>query len=331
MPVINAYNLFLSSANRTSGTSDAFRLQLFRPITLKSPNNWFTCRVGSCEIPYTYKLINSANNVINFVFIRNGVTYESTVTIAPGNYNILQLLDEFKSELIQAIQSLASYTPPLVFTYDRATGKATFSIEGTDSVTTNLYIPYTSPVFMRCLGMTSMFQIGYTSPSSRTDATSNQNVNVFQNPAVYVRSDTLIQTQNVECLIGTQSEPSDILAKIQVNVLPQTMILWTNATDLRVELTNKIIDEISLYLGSSTSYSLDLGNLDWSIRLTLEEHTDDVEEKDLAINLSRGTDPYVEDLMSKRQELLANLQKQKDLLLQDATKKRSRKASQGEG
>lgn len=109
------------------------------------------------------------------------------------------------------------------------------------------------------------------------------------------------------------------------------MILWTNATDLRVELTNKIIDEISLYLGSSTSYSLDLGNLDWSIRLTLEEHTDDVEEKDLAINLSRGTDPYVEDLMSKRQELLANLQKQKDILLQDATKKRSRKANQGEG
>jgi hypothetical protein len=315
MPIINTYNLFISSANRTSGTSDAFRLQLFRPITLKSPNNWFVVRVGSAEIPYVFKLINSNNNVINFIFSRNSISYPSSITLTPGNYTILSLLDEFKSKLIAQIFSLAGYTVPFQFTYDRNAGKARFSILGTDSITTNIIIEYNSPIFMKCIGMTNYFTFGYTTPASRDDAISTQNVNVFQNPAIYIRSDSLIQTQNVEAIVNSTSEPSDILAKVQVNVIPQTMIQWTNPTDLKLEINNKIVDEISLYLGSSTSYSLDLGNLDWTIRLTLEEYTDNEMDKDIAVNMGRGSDPYLEELMTKRENIVSNLQKLKDTLL----------------
>jgi hypothetical protein len=316
----------LNSLNRTSGTSDNFRLQLFRPIALKSPNNWFECRIGSVEIPYVFKLINSSNNVIQFQFTR-GSTTSSTITIAPGNYNILQLLDEIKLELIATIQALRSYTAPLEFTYDRSTGHATFSIVGTDSTATSITIINNSPVFMKCIGMINTFTFSYATPSVRTNAESVQNVNVFQNPAIYVRSESLIQTQNVEALVGTTSELSDILAKIQVNVLPQTMIQWTNPTDLKLEITNKIIDEISLYLGSSTSYSLDLGNLDWAIRLTFEEHTDEVLDEDIAVNMSRGIDPYVQDLMTQREKVVNNLSQLKEKLSNRDAKEREGKAS----
>lgn len=315
MPIINTYNLFLSSLNRTAGTSDNFRLQLFRPISLKSPNNWFTCRVGSVEVPYVFKLLNNTNNVIDFQFTRSGITTTSTITIAPGNYNIIQLLDEFKTKLIAQIELLRSYIPPLEFTYDRSTGHATFSIVGIDSTPTSITIINNSPIFMKCLGMINSFIFSYSTPDIRIDATSVQNVNVFQNPAIYVRSESLIQTQNVEALVGTTSELSDILAKIQVNVLPQTMIQWVNPTDLKLEINNKIVDEISLYLGSSTSYSLDLGNLDWAIRLTLEEHTDDVEDKDIAVNMSRGVDPYLQELMTKRESIISNLDQLKQKLI----------------
>ena len=88
-----------------------------------------------------------------------------------------------------------------------------------------------------------------------------------------------------------------------------------NPTDLKLEINNKIVDEISLYLGSSTSYSLDLGNLDWAIRLTLEEHTDDPSDKDLAINMSRGVDPYVQDLTTKRESFVSNLDQLKQKLI----------------
>jgi|688.fasta_scaffold310681_3 hypothetical protein len=328
MPIISTYNVFLNSLNRTSGTSDNFRMQLFRPIALKSPNNWFECRVGSVEIPYTFKLINSSNNVIDFQFTR-GSTTTSTITIAPGNYNIIQLLDEIKLELVAKIQALRSYTAPLEFTYDRSTGHATFSIVGTDSTATSITIINNSPVFMKCIGMINTFTFSYATPSVRTNAESVQNVNVFQNPAIYVRSESLIQTQNIEALVGTTSELSDILAKIQVNVIPQTMIQWTNPTDLKLEITNKIIDEISLYLGSSTSYSLDLGNLDWAIRLTFEEHTDKALDEDIAINMSRSIDPYVQDLMTQREKVVNNLSQLKEKLSsRDAKERRKDKADE---
>ena len=329
MPIISTYNIFLNSLNRTSGTSDNFRMQLFRPIALKSPNNWFEVRVGSVEIPYTFKLINSANNVIDFQFTR-GSTTTSTITLAPGNYNIIQLLDEIKLELIAKIQALRSYTAPLEFTYDRSTGHATFSIVGTDSTATSITIINNSPVFMKCIGMINTFTFSYATPSVRTNAESVQNVNVFQNPAIYVRSESLIQSENIEALVGTTSELSDILAKIQVNVIPQTMIQWTNPTDLKLEITNKIIDEISLYLGSSTSYSLDLGNLDWAIRLTFEEHTDRALDEDIAINMSRGIDPYVQDLMTQREKVVNNLSQLKEKLSSRDAKKGTSKESKSE-
>ena len=180
---------------------------------------------------------------------------------------------------------------------------------------------------MKCIGMINTFTFSYASPFVRTNAESVQNVNVFQNPAIYVRSESLIQSENIEALVGDRSELSDILAKIQVNVLPQTMIQWTNPTDLKLEITNKIIDEISLYLGSSTSYSLDLGNLDWAIRLTFEEHTDQALDEDIAINMSRGIDPYVQDLMTQREKVVNNLSQLKEKLSSRDAKEREGKAS----
>jgi hypothetical protein len=308
MPIVNQYNLFLSSANRTSGTSSDYHIVLRKPLTLQSPNNWFTVRVGSCEIPYIFKLINSTNNVIQYTITRNTIPTDGTFTIEPGNYNILNLLTEVQSKLQASILALIGYNAPLNFTYDRNAGHCTFSIVGTDIIGTSILIKNNSPVFLKCVGFSNQFTFSYFNSTTRTDVESTQNVNVYQNPALYVRSETLIQTQNIESLITSQSEPSDILAKIQVNVQPQTMIQWTNPTDLVLEINNKIIDDVSLYLGSSTSYSLDLGGLDWTIRLTITEYADDVNEnRDYAINMGRGVDPYLEELMKKRESIVSNL------------------------
>jgi len=327
--ILTEYNLFLSSANRTAGTSDNFRLQLQRPIALKSPNHWFVCRVGSVEVPYVFKLLNNTNNSINFQCVRNGVVTNGTFVITPGNYNISNLLTEVSAQLKASIKTLTGYTAPFEFTYDRSSGHAMFSIVGTDSIATTITIGNNSPVFLKCVGFTNSFSFGYATPSVRTNRESTQNVNVYQNPAIYVRSDSLIQTQNVEALVGTQSEPSDILAKIQVNVQPQTMIQWINPTDLKLEINNKIIDEISLYLGSSTSYSLDLGNLDWALRLTLEEHTEDVVAKDSAINMA-GVDPYVQDLITKRESIVSNLDQLKQKLITKKKDGKTIKSNQSE-
>jgi AAA+ superfamily predicted ATPase len=72
---------------------------------------------------------------------------------------------------------------------------------------------------------------------------------------------------------------------------------------------------------------LDLGNLDWAIRLTFEEHTDEVLDEDIAVNMSRGIDPYVQDLMTQREKVVNNLSQLKEKLSNRDAKEREGKAS----
>lgn len=296
MSIIATYNLFMSSANRTSGTSSNYQLSLFKPIILSNPNNWFTVRVGSVEIPYVFKLLNNSNNSINYSLTRNSVTINGSFIITEGNYNILSLLSEMKTKLSESIFLLINWNPfdLLSFTYDRNSGKATFAIVGIDSLPTSITIQNNSLIFLKCLGFLDSFTFGYTTPFIRTTVISTQNVNLLQNNALYIRSESLIQSSNYENVVS-KSEISDILAKIQVNVQPQSMILWTNPTDLEVEINNRIIDVISIYVGDQTNYELDLGGLDWSMRMTINEWSASSNtNEDLALNLSRGT--HTEDL-----------------------------------
>lgn len=310
MSIINTHNLFLSSAKRRSGTTDSFQTSLFKPIILESPNNWFTVRVGSAEIPYVFKLINSSNNTVEFTLVRNAVTYIGSLTLTPGNYNILTLLSEFKSKLTTAISTLSGWVSDSVmtFTYDRSSGFVTFSIVGVDSIATTLEIR-SGNVFLKCVGMTASFTFGYTSPVSRTTATSTQNVNVSQNTAIYIRSDSFAQNSNIENIV-IDNEVSNIIAKIQVNATPQSYILWTNPTDLEVKITNRVIDTVSLYLGTSTNYTTDLGNLDWSLRLTINEWTNYNEAPDYAINMNQAIpDEGIQNLLDEREKAVGKLKK----------------------
>lgn len=271
LTIVKTYNIFVSSAFRVSGTSSNFNILLVRPITLTNPNNWLTCRIGSAEIPYNFKLINSTNNTITYSIIRNGITYNGSIQITEGNYNILSLLTEFKSKLSSSISALTGWNASsLSFTYNRNAGKVTFSFLPADSIATTISILTINSVLLRCFGYTAIFSFSYTNPSTITPSTSTQNVNVSQNTAIYIRSENLTQTSNYENVVSV-SEYSDILAKVQIGVLPGCIIQWTNSTDLEIDLSNQIVDRINLYLGDSQAYELDMGNLDWTCRLTIQE------------------------------------------------------------
>jgi len=259
-----------------------------------------------------FKLISPENNEINFSITRNAITSTGCFTLTPGNYNILYLLNEVKVRLATAVSLAAGWDPTnyLSFTYDRPSGHATFTIIGIDSIATSITLQDNSPVFLKCVGFTTSITFGYTTPLVRTYATSTQNVNVSQNTAVYIRSDSLIQSSNIENLIQG-NEVSDILAKIQINASPQSYILWTNPTDLEVKINNRIIDVISLSVGSSTAYEVDMGNLDWSIRLTVHEWSNLRQDEDLAINMNapQAQDEGVQKLLDERQKAVDKLEK----------------------
>jgi len=330
--IVNTYNIFLSSANRTSGTSDNYTVALQKPLVLQSPNNFFTVRIGSAEIPYVFPLINNTNNTIAFNGIRNSTPFSGTFTLTTGTYNINSLNSEFQSKLTAALTLVTGVVIPLSFTYDRNSGKATYSMPGVDSnaVTVIVGTNSTADVFLKCVGFSSAFQFGYATPSVRTDITSTQNVNVSQNNSIYIRSESLTQTQNFENIVyesaNTNTTISDILAKIQISTPFQSYLLWTNQIDLEIEVSNRVIDMINLYLGTSTAYNLSLGNLDWACRLTIKEHSDvsfNQQNEDRATNMST-TD--MTPLFDERQKLVDQLKDLKNKLI--PKKKDAKKESQ---
>lgn len=327
---VATYNLFVSSQFRSSGTTSNFNFSLPRVVTLQNPSNWFSVRIGSAEIPYVFKLINPSNNTITYELVRNSITYTDTITLEPGNYNILTLLQEFKGKLITSIQQQSSWDASTIlrFTYNRSTGKVSLSMVGIDSTATSLALLSASPVFLRCIGFSSLPPaFGYTSPSLRTDTTSTQNVNVSQNTGVYIRSENLTQIVNFEAVVS-QPETSDILAKVQLTSLPQSLILWTNPTDLEVDISNKTLDSINVYLGDAQSYELDLGNLDWSCRITINEWSE--KENSHLQDYAHNMTPVLPDgLLKERENLVRRLQKLKGKLQIDAPQEASQENQKG--
>jgi hypothetical protein len=313
--IINTYNLFINSDKRTTGTSSDFNLSLFKPIVLTNPNNFFTVRVGSAEVPYTFPLITNSNNSINFESTYNSTYFSTSFQITNGNYNILTLLDEVANKLQARLYVLYTQLFKFDFTYDRNAGKCTFSIAGAPATfSLSVRIFENSPVFMTCIGMKNSFLFSYTSPTVFTNATSIKNVNVSQNTALYLRSESFTQTTNSENIVE-KSGVSDILAKIQITTQPQSYIMWTNPSDLEVNVSNRVIDIINLYLGSSTSYTLDLGDLDWSCRLTIHEKSyEPLKEQHNGLVKDMPSE-IPNPLLEKRTALVENLKGLKEKLL----------------
>jgi hypothetical protein len=232
----------------------------------------------------------------------------------------LTLLDEVANKLQARLYQLYTVLFKFDFTYDRNAGKCTFAIAGAPaSFSLSVRIFENSPVFMTCIGMRNSFIFSYQTPSVFTNATSVKNVNVSQNTALYVRSESFTQTTNSENIVE-KSNVSDILAKIQITTQPQSYIMWKNDIDLEINISNRVIDIINLYLGTSTSYTLDLGDLDWSCRLTIHEKSYEPlaeQHNGLAKNMAGD---LANPLIEKRTALLEQLKGLKDELLKSSDK-----------
>lgn len=310
--VVNTYNVFISSSQRVSGTSDNFTINMRKPILLTRPNTYFTCKVGSAEIPFNFKQLNATNNrnVLSITYSKGTVISVFSVTFPVGNYIITDLLAQLQTLILAVYPSLN-----LNFTYNRSTGFTSFQILGNDGVQTSIALSFATNRYLGSMfGFTSTAEFGYNASNVSTTATSTQQALVNPNPCIYIRSDALTQTGSTESIIE-KDVFSDIIAKIQIHNLPGSWLMYDGANELKVVLTNKVIDVISLYLSDSLSYSMSLGNLDWSLRLTFEE-IQQVGVEDLSINQP----PPPKELLEEKQKLMEEiLEERKKVLADDNT------------
>jgi hypothetical protein len=191
----------------------------------------------------------------------------------------------------------------------------TFGFAPPDTTLTTLRFTTISSVMLQCLGFSTVptTAFGYNGTVS-VSLVSIQNVNLSQINSLYIRSENVKQIQNFESLV-VKSDISDILAKIQINVLPMNMIEWVNPTDLAVKVSNKYFDSINLYVSSNLTYDdLSFNGLSWSCRITIQEIENTNYEMDKKL-IDRDGNNEVVDLEKQKQELIQHLLSLKQQLL----------------
>lgn len=315
MSLVNTYNVFVSSSQRISGTPNNFALLLNPPLQLSSQTHYFACRVMSANIPYSFTALDTLNNQFSVFFNATLVT----VTVPPGNYNILALTSVLKGLLAAGILAAAGRAVTWAWTYAKDTGRVTIAYEACDGPS----LPSNSIEFLYQSNAVIMQMLGFTAPvvlALGSSVTGTQNVNVNPVQAVYIRSDSLNQVSNKESLIEPDVK-SDILAEVPVLTQPGSFISFSNSINQTVRLTNRLVDRVQLYLSSSINYALDLGGLDWTVSLEFTEYRPEFIPPDLTVTAiterqETATRRDTQDsLLREKQRLIEDLEKQKQKLI----------------
>ena len=261
MSIVKSYILFFNSENRNNinDDSDYCSYILKTPIVLQSKEHYFTCRLLTACIPYSFKQLDAFN--VSGTYTHNLVTTPISVNIPSGNYSILTLLQEFNDRLANISYP---HAVSFKFTYDATNGFASLSVISNQSYTFN----FNYNGFWKALGFVSSSVLTI---SNSIVLTSARHVNVHPTNRIYIRSDSLTQPQGSYEWILEESVDSDIIANIPIEGSPNSWILYDSASSPTIQLTNETINQITLYLSSNVHYELSLGNLDWTCSLEITE------------------------------------------------------------
>lgn len=284
MSVIQEYNFFIDSKYRSNGTNTSPIWMLNESLVLQNPLNYFTASVLSAEIPYSFKTLASPNNKLNIRLeigsLLGPIIFNDFILIDEGNYNIIQLLDELKLELIKKVTSLFPFhIPDFNFTYDRNSAKVILNIIKSVSSSSISYaiILYWSEADI----LSEFFGFSYENDTELSynnnglvesvRYVSPYNVNCSPITSLYIRSSALSQSSNYEFLVEPKQSISDILIKIPISTSYGSWIMFENGSSFKVRITSKNIDKIDLYLTSLTYDLIFLNNVHFRCHLKIEE------------------------------------------------------------
>ena len=323
MEIIKSYTLYFNTREANVGNSNNCTFIFTTPIVLTNTNNRFLISTPMIELPYSFSQVNDTNQNLPYTYVdTNGAGHSfasTTMNIPAGNYNINQLLTQLVTSLIADIGSRAGSpltTTNFSFIYNAQTGKVSYLMIPSGSF--NITITFNF-VTSYVLGLMLGFPQAAASISAVTTITSPNKVQVNPITSVYIRSETLKFQSNYEAIVQTYQN-SDILAKIPITTLPNSIIYYRN--DSKSLITNKFISEFNLYVSDnlSTLYQLNMQGVNYGITIVLDEvqiQTFNSYQDQLTL----GKTSVPKQLIEKRDELLSDLIKRKQDL-EDVIKSR---------
>lgn len=323
--IINTYNIFLDTKYRNNGSNEFPTFAMKEPIKLSADNNYFTAKIVSAEIPFSFKTLSAPYNTLRVRVQEpeHAIDITESITLTEGNYTIISLLDELKTKLTEFLSTIEdnhfnNHLPSFNFTYSKETGKSTLNViagNGNHDVSITLLwslndilapffgFTFQNNTVLSYLGDGTITSTNYISPN---------HVNVSPITGLFIRSSTLNQQRfNQERLVEYDLTISDILLKVPVNSYYNTWLLYENS-NFEVRLNNKHIDDISLYLTALTYDPVNLNGVSWKVILQITEY-----ESPLTQKLKTDREEKLRLLTAKRIELMKELQQVRDELKDD--------------
>jgi hypothetical protein len=205
----------------------------------------------NAQIPYSFYIINSTNNIFRYQMIPAGTLY--TVPISPGNYNGNSLITALKAAF-----SLYGFTMDI--TLSPIDGKILFSYTGgtvwtlypsTNSILPILGFPNTANITSNFTGTAYVINGVYP-------------LNLLGIKTLQIRSSNLLMT-NISSVQGGQTT---LLSTISVDCVPFGMMNYVDKGNHFMSLYNDSLDDLDIDIvsGEDGNY-IDFNNQDWCITL----------------------------------------------------------------
>jgi hypothetical protein len=216
-----------------------------RIISYNKNTLYHTIKISHLEIPYSFYIINSNNNVL--------VVNATALMIPVGNYNALTLLETINSLFLDTFEFDISLS------FENSTGKYTLTSD-------NFVYIASSSTIAKVIGLEKGFNY-----NSIFDFSSSQYIIEFPylvNTAgirnIFIKSNLI--TNNYSAYNGD----SLILKSIPVNVPPYGIIIYNNNENIETMVKNRELNNIQLQLIDDEGYYIDFNNLDWSICIEIK-------------------------------------------------------------
>lgn len=318
MEIIRSYNLYLNSSQASiGGTSNNCTFNISPAITLTNRQNRFLVSIPFLEVPYSFNQISSSYNTLQYSFTDPSGSFNSTLTINEGNYNITQWISAFTTAInkditIQRPFWLSTY---ITIVYNVSTGLCTFIMTApTTSITLSLSQNYV---------MALMFGFPRTNQTFSNSIVLTSVNKVLANPinSIFLRSDSLKFETSFEAVVAPYSQ-ADILARVPVTTLPNSWLYYRS--EHKQLLSNVDITTINLYWSDNINplYILDLKGLPFGCQMTLEEVQikpnnafKDMISRDVPVAIPKqfilARDKVLQELLDERDKLEKEINEQK--------------------
>lgn len=208
-------------------------------------------KVLQASIPFSYYTINTANNT----FLLKVGASTSTVTLTPGNYNIVNFIPMLQAALNAASTSLdsAAYT----VTFDTTTSKLTITSSISNNFSFVFDVSGTDPYGIHNPRTILGFPTG-TTTASGTVLTAPYVINLTGPNYLYLCSSYLGGYNGDSLTLGNEGSSGSVIAKIEVNTNPGGTITYQDPDTLHYFSFNSsvTIERIDLFLAIGAQNSM---------------------------------------------------------------------------